>query len=97
VSSGLQLLVLKLLVLLDRFQGFHFEAKMDAGAHFFLVPLWPDRVCYVRLKEGAVRQRHVVCTVMMEALHSQNSSGSLKGSLKTVVYEEPSEEPIVVV
>lgn len=29
------------------FQGFHFEAKMDACAQFFLVPLWPYLGSYI--------------------------------------------------
>lgn len=29
------------------FQGFHFEAKMDACAHFFLLPLWPRLGSYI--------------------------------------------------
>lgn len=31
------------------FQGFHFEAKMDACAHFFLMPLWPYLAPYIIL------------------------------------------------
>ncbi len=31
------------------FQGFHFEAKMDACAHFFLMPLWPYLGSYIIL------------------------------------------------
>lgn len=31
------------------FQGFHFEAKMDACAHFFLLPLWPHPGSYIIL------------------------------------------------
>lgn len=30
-----------------RFPGFHFEAKMDACAHFFLMPLWPYLASYI--------------------------------------------------
>ena len=44
------------------FQGFHFEAKMDACAHFFLMPPWPYLGSYIILMNAgatAARQARV--------------------------------------
>lgn len=48
-AQASQLMFLELPCWRGCFQGFHFEAKMDACAHFLLMPLWPYLGSYIIL------------------------------------------------